>query len=102
MSNVQEIIKSELKKSNLTSYDDAREKFDWKVIESQFSWSQTGLMNMAYEAIDRHAESDKQHKVALYYSDNEREEKYTFAEMKKKSNQAANVLKNLGISKGDR
>ncbi|WP_217608894.1 AMP-binding protein, partial [Bacillus sp. GbtcB15] len=42
-------------------------------------------------------------KVALYYRDPEREEKYTFKELKELSNKAANILKNKAdVVKGDR
>ena len=58
---------------------------------------------MAYEAIDKHAKSDRKNKVALYYQDGSRKEKYTFKEMKDFSNKAGNVLKNYGdVEKGDR
>ncbi|WP_079516633.1 acetate--CoA ligase [Rossellomorea marisflavi] len=88
---------------NLADYDQAYESFDWKEVEKEFSWSETGRVNLAHEAIDRHAETHRKNKVALYYRDPERDEKYTFADMKKLSNQAANVLKNFGdVEKGDR
>ncbi|TDL34292.1 acetate--CoA ligase [Jeotgalibacillus sp. S-D1] len=90
-------------KYNLDSYEEAVSSFDWKEAEKNFSWHQTGKINMAYEAIDRHAESDKKNKVALYYRDATRNEKYTFREMKEMTNKAANVLKSQGdIEKGDR
>ncbi len=41
-------------------------------------------------------------KVALIYSDANREEKYTFLEMKLQSNRFGNVLRKLGVQKGDR
>jgi acetyl-CoA synthetase len=88
--------------SNLGSYDAARVNFNWDQVEEQFSWSKTGKVNMAYEAIDRHAESTRRDKVALYYSDAKRDESYTFAEMKRESNRFGNVLRSLGIGKGDR
>lgn len=88
---------------NLTSYDDVYSSFDWKETEKAFSWAETGKVNAAYEAIDRHAESERKNKVALYYRDANRNEQYTFAEMKANSNKAANVLKQYGnIEKGDR
>lgn len=90
-------------KYNLDSYEEAVSSFDWKEAEKNFSWHQTGKINMAYEAIDRHAESDKKNKIALYYRDAKRDEKYTFREMKEMTNKAANVLKSQGdIEKGDR
>jgi acetyl-CoA synthetase len=88
---------------NLESYENASESFDWKEVEKEFSWHETGRLNLAYEAIDRHAESFRKNKVALYYRDPERDEKYTFSDMKKLSNKAGNVLKQYGdVEKGDR
>ncbi|ARK31739.1 acetate--CoA ligase [Halalkalibacter krulwichiae] len=87
---------------NLPNYEEAVQSFDWKSVESEFSWGETGKVNLAYEAIDRHAEGDKKDKVALYYSDANRVEEYTFHDMKTYSNKAANVLKEAGVVKGDR
>ncbi|WP_409289849.1 acetate--CoA ligase [Peribacillus sp. SCS-37] len=88
---------------NLQSYEDAYKSFDWAEAEKQFSWHETGRVNMAYEAIDRHAETFRKNKVALYYRDGERNEKYTFKDMKEYTNKAANVLKTYGnVEKGDR
>jgi len=88
---------------NMDNYEDTVASFDWKDVEKNFSWNETGKINMAYEAIDRHAESDKKNKVALYYKDENRNEKYTFREMKEMTNKAANVLKSQGdLEKGDR
>lgn len=94
------VIKGEY---NLQNYDEKYKQFDWAETEKEFSWSKTGKMNLAYEAIDRHAESDRKDKAALLYKDDNRDETYTFDEMKNLSNQAANVLKNYGeVEKGDR
>lgn len=97
-----EIIKEVTQKSNLGNYEQARANFSWDSIEQHFSWHQTGKVNMAYEAIDRHAESDRKNKIALLYSDNRRDEQYTFEQMKAKSNQFGNLLRKLGVHKGDR
>jgi acetyl-CoA synthetase len=88
---------------NLKHYEETYKNFDWSEVEKHFSWSETGKVNMAYEAIDRHAESFRKNKVALYYRDAAREEKYTFKEMKELSNKVANVLKQMAdVEKGDR
>jgi acetyl-CoA synthetase len=88
---------------NLANYEEAYASFDWKEVEENFSWSKTGKINAAYEAIDRHADGAKKNKVALYYRDANRDEKYTFEEMKELSNKAANVLKqHTDLQKGDR
>ncbi|PFE03602.1 acetate--CoA ligase [Bacillus cereus] len=90
-------------KNNLLDYKEAYANFNWEEVNKNFSWFETGRVNMAYEAIDRHAKSDRKNKVALYYQDGSRKEKYTFKEMKEFSNKAGNVLKNYGdVEKGDR
>jgi acetyl-CoA synthetase len=88
---------------NLQDYDTAYHSFDWSEVEKNFTWSETGRVNAAYEAIDKHAETFRKNKIALHYRDAEREEKYTFKEMKELSNKAANVLKRTAdVEKGDR
>ncbi|MGG0175553.1 acetate--CoA ligase [Gottfriedia acidiceleris] len=88
---------------NLKNYEETYKNFKWEDVEKEFSWYTTQKYNMAFEAIDRHANSDRKDKVALYYKDDKRNEKYTFEEMKNNSNKAANVLKQFGdVEKGDR
>lgn len=88
---------------NLKDYDELYTQFNWTDVEKEFSWNETGRVNIAYEAIDRHAESFRKNKVALYFREGLRNEKYTFKEMKELSNKAGNVLKAYGdIEKGDR
>lgn len=72
---------------NLKNYEETYRHFDWAEAEKHFSWHETGKLNAAYEAIDRHAESFRKNKVALYYKDAKRDEKYTFKEMKEESNE---------------
>lgn len=86
----------------LKDYDEMKQSFTWDKLKDAFAWNQTGKVNIAYEAIDRHAESDKKNKAALLFSDGTRRESYTFIEMKRQSNKVANVLKEIGIKKGDR
>ncbi|MFD1851229.1 acetate--CoA ligase [Oceanobacillus bengalensis] len=88
---------------NLKDYEGTRETFRWEDVNKHFTWNDTGKVNMAYEALDRHAEDSKtKDKIALIYSAPEREAKKTFSELSKESNKFANVLKKYGIEKGDR
>ncbi|QFT90218.1 Acetyl-coenzyme A synthetase [Bacillus sp. THAF10] len=88
---------------NLEDYEQTYQNFNWADVETNFSFAQTGRVNVAHEAIDRHAESSRKNKVALYYRDPEREEKYTYKEMKDLSNKAGNILKQTcDVEKGDR
>jgi acetyl-CoA synthetase len=88
--------------SNLGSYEETYASFRLDEVEKQFSWHETGKVNMAHEAIDRHVHNGKGEKIALYYSDNQRDESYTFGEMSRQSNRFANVLRKLDIGKGER
>ncbi|PGR85396.1 acetate--CoA ligase [Priestia megaterium] len=97
------VIPAQKGQFNLTNYSKMYKSFEWSQVEEYFSWSDTGLINMAYEAIDRHANSEKRNKIALYYSDKQRNEEYTYQDIKVNSNKSGNVLKNqAGVKKGDR
>ena len=41
---------------NLKNYEEVYNSFQWSQVEQNFSWHTTGLVNIAHEAIDRHAE----------------------------------------------
>ena len=87
----------------LQDYEKAVQNFKWSDTEKEFSWHETGLMNIAHEAIDRHADSYRKNKVALFYKDGTRKEAYTYNDMKRMSNKAANVLTNHStLERGDR
>ncbi|MFC3798070.1 acetate--CoA ligase [Cohnella sp. GCM10012308] len=88
--------------ANLGLYEDEVRNFNWENIENHFSWSKTGKVNMAYEAIDRHVEEGRGGTIALHYSDAQRDESYTYADLSLQSARFANVLRGLGIGKGDR
>jgi acetyl-CoA synthetase len=84
------------------SYEEMREKFTWDdFIHKNLDWDPAQRYNIAHEAVDRHAKDPK--KVAIFYISPEgREEKYTYRELKHLSSKFANVLKKLGVNKGDR
>ena len=66
-------------------------------------WLPGGQLNMAHEAIDRHANGRRRDKLALIWDGRDGEhEEYTFGAMKTLTNRFANVLKSLGIERGDR
>jgi acetyl-CoA synthetase len=98
----QEVIEVRAAKSNLASYEEAYKNFSWEEVEKDFSWYSTGKLNAAYEAVDRHVHSGKGDRIALYYSDTYRENEYTFRELMEQSNRFGNVLRSLGVKKGDR
>ncbi|MFQ5997258.1 MAG: acetate--CoA ligase [Dehalococcoidales bacterium] len=77
--------------------------FDWTQIERELGIHNREELNLAYLALDRHANSPRQNKVALYWEGKNGEmESYTFAELSVLTNKFANVLAGLGLAKGDR
>lgn len=90
------------KKFNMPDYTETYKNFRWANAEEYFSWHNTGQINMAHECIDRHCDSWRKNKVALYFTNNTRDEKYTFLDLKRLSNKFANVLTKYGIGKGER
>ena len=98
---VDEIVKSY--KGNLANYEETYKNFRWDEVEKDFDWYKTGKVNIAHEAIDRHATSARKNKVALYWEGAEgQSEKYTFQDLMLLTNKFGNVLKKLGVKKGDR
>ncbi|MBI4649804.1 acetate--CoA ligase [Candidatus Desantisbacteria bacterium] len=88
---------------NLYNYEAMRKDFKWEDIHKELDFLPGGGLNLAYEAIDRHTKNDKKNKIALIWDGkNNKEEKYTFQDMSRLSNQFANILDSLGVKKGDR
>lgn len=96
--------KSDFKISpNLGDYEHIYRTFEWKDAEKELAWFHNHKLNVAYEAIDRHAEGELKNKVALYWENEAGEQKeFTFWQLKNLSNQFANVLKKLGVDRGER
>ena len=79
--------------------------FDWKDPENaRFTWFEDGVTNMAWNCLDKHIEEGRGKDVALIWQGEPEEDAktYTFEELRDEVNKAANILKNLGVGKGDR
>ncbi|AIQ68486.1 acetyl-CoA synthetase [Paenibacillus graminis] len=97
-----EIIPGRVKQANMADYSRAVSEFRWEDVEKSFSWHESGKVNMAHEAIDRHVLEGRGAATALIYSDSAREEMYTFSDLRERSNRFGNVLRQHGIGRGDR
>jgi acetyl-CoA synthetase len=77
--------------------------FSWDEVYEQLDWLPDGGLNVAHETIDRQAQGPRRDRIALVWigRDSEREE-HTFGELSRLTNRFANVLKSLGVDKGDR
>ncbi|MEM7530684.1 MAG: acetate--CoA ligase [Chloroflexota bacterium] len=67
-----------------------------------FKWFLGGKINIAHNALDRHADGDNKDKVAFIWESEAGEtKKMTYAELRDEVNRFANVLKSQGVKKGD-
>ncbi|MCK5112924.1 MAG: AMP-binding protein, partial [Thermoplasmatales archaeon] len=65
-------------------------------------WFIGGKINIAYNCLDKHVKSDKKNNIAIIW-ENEKGDvrKLTYNDLYKEVNRFANVLKKLGVKKGD-
>ncbi|MFX1604085.1 MAG: AMP-binding protein, partial [Promethearchaeota archaeon] len=69
-----------------------------------FTWFEDGVTNMAYNCLDKHVEAGNGDQMALIWQGDPLDESktYTYKQLLSEVNKASNVLKNLGVKKGDR
>jgi acetyl-CoA synthetase len=73
----------------------------WKAPHSQ--WFAGGKINLSYNCLDRHLEGHRKNKVALFFEGEMGDTKtLTYNQLSVEVNKFSNVLKNLGVKKGDR
>ena len=78
-------------------------ELDYKKEWDNWKWDIPDEYNIGYDVVDKHTETGKKNKIALYWEDDTGEtDKYTFLEMKHLTNKFGNALKYLGLKKGDR
>jgi len=89
---------------NLPDYDAFRGAFSWDAARRELDGLPGGRgLNIAHEAVDRHAAGAHRNKVAIRWLglDGTRRE-LTFADLARESSRFANVLRGLGVAPGDR
>jgi acetyl-CoA synthetase len=88
---------------NLADTDAARASFSWEAARRELEGLPGGALNIAHEAVDRHAAGALAGQVALRFLQRDGSVRaLTYAELKRLTNRFANVLAKLGIRKGDR
>ncbi|MBT7899927.1 MAG: AMP-binding protein, partial [Candidatus Marinimicrobia bacterium] len=77
---------------------------DFDFVKGQIKWYEGGKLNVSYNCLDRHVEDGHGNQTALIWEGNnpEEDETYTFNELLHEVQKFANVLKGLGVEKGDR
>ena len=89
---------------NLQDYDQTRAAFSWTNARKELSGLPKGRgLNIAYECVDRHADSPRGSHLALRWLGKQGTSRdYSYDELRRLTNRFANLLGKLGISKGDR
>jgi len=81
-------------------------KFEWNTEKRKIehTWFEDGELNVAYNCLDRHMGTERENKVALIWQGDELNEdkKITYKELFTDVCKFANVLKGMGVKKGDR
>jgi acetyl-CoA synthetase len=87
----------------LRDYARARETFSWDAARAELDGLPGGGLNIAYEAIDRHVAHGRGDKLAMrWLGKDDAVRDFTYAELAQLTNRFANLLKRLGVGKGER
>jgi acetyl-CoA synthetase len=87
----------------MADYEHARAEFSWAAAAAQLVGLPGGGLNIAREAVDRHAEGPLAQTVALrFLGKHGVVAEYSYAELGRETNRFANVLEALGVQRGER
>ncbi len=76
---------------------------DWDFTKGYIRWFEGGKLNVSYNCLDRHLESRGDQVAIIWEGDSPNEDKkITYRQLHTDVCKFANVLKNLGVNKGDR
>ncbi len=77
---------------------------EWEFDTPTIKWFLGAKLNACYNCLDRHMGTERENKVAIIWEGNEPDEtkKFTYKEVYEIVQKLANVLKDLGVKKGDR
>ena len=95
---------SDLAKNNFNWYKGWSKVLEWDFEKAKIKWFKHAKLNITANCIDRHAKSTPQ-KTAIIFepnNPNEKSKSFTYLELLKEVSKTANVLKSIGVKKGDR
>lgn len=89
---------------HLQDYQATYRAFSWDTIRRELDGLPEGAgLNMAHEAVDRHADSDRRDELAIRWLGKDGSVRdLTYRDLKEQTNRFANVLSQLGVNKGER
>ncbi len=87
---------------NLADYAATRQAFSWDAAQAELAGLPGGGLNIAHEAVERHAQGARRNHAAFRFLGEASLRDVSFGELSRLTNRFANVLKSLGVSKGER
>ncbi len=87
----------------LLDYAAASAAFSWRAARAELAGFPDGGLNIAYEAVERHAAGARREHVAFrFLSESGARADMSYAELARQSARFANALRSLGVAPGDR
>jgi acetyl-CoA synthetase len=88
---------------NLPDYEQACAECSWEAVRRELDGLPGGGLNIAYEAVDRHAAGSRRNRVAIrWLGRGDEVRNITYGDLRDATNRFANVLRQLGVRKGER
>jgi acetyl-CoA synthetase len=88
---------------NLLDYERTRAEFSWDAARRALDGLPGGGLNIAHEAVDRHAAGPGSDRLALRFLGKRGEARdFTYARLRALTSRFANVLQRLGVARGER
>jgi acetyl-CoA synthetase len=89
--------------ANLKDYDAGVAAFSWDAARAELSGLPDGGLNIAHEALDRQVAQGRSGQVALrWIGRDDAIREFTYAELTAQANRFANLLRRVGVEKGER
>ncbi|XUW90460.1 acetate--CoA ligase [Burkholderia sp. M6-3] len=88
---------------NFADYEGERDRFSWEAVANALSDQPRGELNMAWQAVDRRASGSLREKAAFrFLVDGAPGRVLSYGELSALTNRFCNVLRALGVGKGER
>ena len=95
---------SDLAKNNFSWYERWSKVLEWDFKKAKIEWFKHAKLNITANCIDRHAKSNPERTAIIFEpnNSNEKQKSFTYLELLKEVSKTANILKTMGVKKGDR